>query len=421
MKSFLFVLGVFCSSNVAFSQGNLQTYLNQAREAQKAGDNAKFYEAIVEAHKLHPYHQGILYNASRAAALNNKPEEAIQYLTKAIYIKADFDLNHADLKSLQDRSDFAEIKNLQQELLKPVVKSDTALVVKDRAAHVECIAPGEAKNIFYMGGIHKRKIIRVDEKGKAKDFTKPGQDGLCSVFGVKVDPSKKYLWACSSPMEEMENYDSSATSGIYKYDLKTGKLIQRFVSDEKKQFIFGDLTIDPKGRVFVSDTKNNTVFMVNEKTGKLDNYFSSDEFWNLQGITFSDDGKYMFIADYIKGIFRLNTNDKTLRQLSQKFDQTLKSVDGLTFYNNSLIAIQNLIVPMRVTQYFLNAEQDALTEYRIIDRGHPAFNEPTIGCISDNKFYYVANSFWSGYDDKHQQKSEENLQDVVILKSELKK
>ena len=222
-------------------------------------------------------------------------------------------------------------------------------------------------------------------------------------------------------MEEMENYDSTATSGVYKYDVKTGRLLQRFSPEEKKQFIFGDLTLDPNGRVFVSDTKNNIIFTVNEKNGKLENYFTSDEFWNLQGITFSDDGKYLFIADYIKGNFTLDMKHKTLKHLSRNFPHTVKSVDGLTFYNNSLIAIQNMVVPMRVTRYFLNADQDVLTDLEVMDRGHPAFNEPTIGCVIDNKFYYVANSLWSGYNDKHQLKKAEELQDVVILRADLKK
>jgi DNA-binding beta-propeller fold protein YncE len=421
MRFFLH-FALLCSFIASSAQtNNLQSLLNQAREAQRAGDNPKFYELILAAHKVHPYHQGILFNTARAAALNNKPEEAIAFLTKAIYIKADFDLKNPDLKSLEGRDDFEKLKSIQTQILKPIINSDTAFVVHDRTSHIESITPGERKNVFYLGSIHKRKIIRVDEKGNAEDFTTSRQDGLCSVFGLKVDPTKKYLWACSSPMEEMENYDTAATSGVYKFDIKTGKLLKRYESNEKQGFIFGDLTLDPKGNVFVSDTKNNIIFIVNEKSGKLESYFTSPDFWNLQGISFTADGRYLFIADYIKGIFRLDTKDKSLQQLTANFDESLKSVDGLTFYKNSLIAIQNAIIPMRVTQYQLNEKLDGITDYTIIDRGHPAFNEPTIGCIADDTLYYIGNSLWSGYDDKHQLKKSEELQEVVVLKSSLKK
>ena len=416
-------VAIFLCGSISLSAqiANLQSILKQVREAQQAGDNSKFYTLILEANKLHPYHQGVLYNAARASALNNKPEEAITFLRKAIYINADFDLNNPDLKSLEGRTDFQNLKSQQTALRSPIIHSDTAFIIHDRTAHIESIATGEREGVFYLGSIHKRKIIRSDGHGNTINFTASGQDGLCSVFGLKVDPSKRYLWACSSPMPEMENFDSLATSGVYQYDINTGKLIKRYTSTEKKDFIFGDLTLDPKGRVFVSDSKNNIIFLANQKTGTLDHYFTSPEFWNLQGITFSKDGRYLFIADYIKGIFRLDTKDKSLRLLAADFDQSLKSIDGLTFYNNTLIAIQNAVVPMRVTQYKLNKDLDAIAGYNIIDRGHPAFKEPTIGCIANDTLYYIGNSLWSGYNEQHQLKEFSELQEVVVLKADLKK
>jgi len=421
MKKILLLTGlVLCFLSPKAQTNSLQYYFNEAKEAQKVGDNKKFYEMILEAHKLNPYHQAILYQAGIAAALNNKPEESITYLTKAVNIKADYDLNNADLKTLAGRKGFEDLKTLQAELLKKIIGSDTAFMIKDRSLHMESIAAGESRNVFYLGSIHKRKIVRTDEKGNCSDFTTSGQDGLCSVFGIKVDASKKILWACSSPMVEMENFDSTTTSGVYKYDLKTGKLISKYTTTEKKNCVLGDLALDPKGKVFTSDSRNNTIFTVNEVSGKLENYFSSEEFWSLQGLTFSEDGRYLFIADYVRGIFRLDTQSKTLKLLSQNFDLSTKAIDGLAFYNNSLIAIQNGIYPMRVTQYFLDNAKEQLTSYKIIDSGHPAFNEPTIGCLAKSSFYYVANSQWAGYDAARKIKPAAELQEGVILKVDLK-
>jgi sugar lactone lactonase YvrE len=400
---------------------DLQYYYAEAKNGYAAGDYKKYYEMLMEAHKLHPYHQGILYQLGIASALNAKGEDAIRFLTQAVHINAKYDLTIEDLKSLRNMPAFEKLKALQTELQQPIIHSDTAFIVKDRTLHVESIASGETNNIFYLGSIHKRKIVRVDEKGNAKDFTSTAQDGLASVFGVKVNPSKKILWACSSPMHEMENYDSTATSGVFKYDLKTGRLLAKYSPEEKMEYVFGDLTLDPDGKVFVPDSQNNIIFTVNETSGKLEKFFTSEEFWNLQGITFSTDGKYLFIADYIKGLYRLDVKDKTLRALAKEFDVSIKSIDGLTFYNNSLIALQNSVYPMRVTLYQLDAAKEKLSSYKIIDTAHPAFGEPTIGCLVNDTFYYVANSLWSGYTEQHQLKPESELQDVVILKVDLKK
>lgn len=408
-------LALVCASSCAQS---LQELYENAQAARKSGDAAGFYDNITKAHKQHPYHQGILYQCGIAAAMNGKNEEANSYLKQAIQVNAQFDLNIDELKSLPALD---HLKALQGELKKPIITSTTAFVIPEKTAHIESIAKGERDNVFYFGSIHKRNILKRNAKGVVSNFTAPAQDGLASVFGVKVDVSKKVLWACSSPMLEMENYDSTVQSGVFKYDINSGKLVSKYVpAVSKKKFVFGDLYLDHKGRVFVSDSENNIVFIVNEQTGKLDEFLASEQFWSLQGITSSDDDNFLFIADYIKGIFRFDMRSKELIQLTTDKEVSLKSVDGLTFYRNSLIAIQNAVSPMRVTRYFLDAPMSKISDYTIIDRGHQSFNEPTIGCLSGNEFYYVANSLWSGYDDDHNLKPIDQLQEVVILKSVLK-
>src|SRR3954465_15351313 len=100
MKS-LFVL-CFVVSLVPSAKGqSLQKFTTLARDAHKSGDVKGFYDNIIEANKIHPYHQGILYQGGVAAALNNKSAEAISFLTKAVYINAEYDLNDNELQSLQ--------------------------------------------------------------------------------------------------------------------------------------------------------------------------------------------------------------------------------------------------------------------------------------------------------------------------------
>ncbi len=419
MKSVLIASLLLIAFLPVKSQSNeLQQYYTQAMKARGQGDNVKFYENIIKAHDIHPYHQGILYQAGIAAALNNKKTEALKFLKEAILIQSDFVIDIPELNSLKGTKEFEQLKEIKKNASKVITTSDTAFVIKDRSLHLESITASEKD--FYGGSVHKRKIIKV-ENGTVKDFTKSGQDGLCSVFGIKVDGKKKILWASSSPMEEMENYNALQPSAVFKYDLRTGKLIKKFEPENPSlQLVLGDLTMDKKGDVYTSDSKSNLIFKVNESTGKLEQFYSSDEFRNIQGITFSDDGNYLFIADYVKGIFRLSMKDMKLTLLTKDFDLSLKGVDGLSYYNNSLIAIQNFIKPMRVTRYVLNKEQDKLISYTIIDQAHPAFNEPTLGSVYDNTFYYVANSQWSGYDKEHNIKPDNELQDIVILKVDLK-
>jgi sugar lactone lactonase YvrE len=396
---------------------NLQYYYTKAKEAHQAGNYASFYEFIQAAEELHPYHQGILYHRGVAAALTGRSDEAIYYLKEAILINTEFDLTTPDLNTLTNMTGFQHVKQLKEKLSQPVMQSDTAFVLTDRTLHAEGIAAGNKPEQFFVTSIRKRKIIQVNEHATlVKDFTPVPLPS--SVLGVRIDATRKVLWACTSPLPEMEHFDSTQQSSVYKFDL-SGNLLKKYVAD--KPAVFGDIALNRKGEVFISDSQQNTIYKVNEQTTTLDTYYTSKEFWNIQGVTFSNDEQYLFIADYIKGIYRLNTQTKEVIQLSKTTSVSLKSIDGLLWYKNGLITIQNGTNPMRVSYLKLNDTLDSINRVTLIDSDHPAFHEPTNGCIIGDTLYYIANSQWGGYSENHEPKPFEQLQDIVILKTDLKK
>lgn len=422
MKKIASLLFSIVIATGSFAQ-NLQKFYSEAMAAYKNKNYPEFYSKIKEANKIHPYHQGVLYQLGIAATLTNKRPEAIQALKQAILINADFKLDGiADFNSIKDSKDFKSLLELQKEWQRPVTNSSVAITLKDRSLHTEGIDYDEAHKTFYLGSIHKRKIVKVTSDGTASDFCPPAFKGMTSIFGLKVDAKRNVLWACSSPMEEMENYDSTAQSAVFKFELSSGKLIQKYVPRlGAKKSVYGDLILTKKGEVFITDSQNNDVLTIDEKTFKVETFFSSEDFWNIQGIAFSPDEKQLFIADYIKGVFRLDVQSKVLSEVVSKVDASLKGIDGLYFYNNSLIAIQNGVVPLRCARYFLNKDFSEINRFEIIDRNHPNFNEPTLGTLNGNTFYYIANSQWGGYDAQHKIKPDDQLQDIVVLKSVLPK
>lgn len=397
---------------------DLQSYYNGAKESYGKKDYESFYKNITEAHKLHPYHQIILYQCGIAAALLDKPQEAIAKLQKAIYIDALLDLSKEDFKSIHDTPEFKSLLDLQHQLKQPKIRSDTAFTINDRGSHIESVTAGNNGN-FYFSSIHKKKIIKRDKTGKITDFAKSGEFGLTAVFDLQIDEKNNVLWACASPMPEMEGYDSTLHSAVFKFNLKNGALLGKYETKETTTSVFGDLTLNSKGQVFISDGKTNTIFMVDEASNTLQPYFTSEEFWNIQGIAFSADDRYLFIADYIKGPYRLDTSSKKLIQLEYGINDSLKGIDGLLYFNNSLIAIQNGVTPNRVTQYTLDPSLTKIQKASIIDKKHPAYGEPTMGCLNKDRLYYVANSSWGAYNEDFELETDK-IQDLVILSTTLK-
>lgn len=410
----------FCSEISAQSL-TLQEHYTKAKEAYQQKDYPVFYDHISKALEMHPYHQGIMYQKALAAVHNQKPDEAVALLRSAVLISTAFDLTVDDFKPLQDREDFKAVIALKEQLKQQQVNSTKAFTIPDPQLHAENIAAGFKPGTFFVSSIHKRKVIYIDENGNPTNFIPSKQDGLGAVMCVKADAKTNSLWVASTITPEMMEYDSSLTSAIYQYDARTKKLIARYEADTKaKGFFFGDIVLNKAGEVFISDSQNNTIFKVNTQTRKLESWFTSEGFWNIQGISFSIDEKYLYIADYIKGIFRLTLSTKELIQLPVDAVASVKGVDGLIVYKNTLIAIQNGVQPMRVVQLQLNDSGDRIISARTIDHNHPDFNEPTNGCLVNDTLYYVANSQWGGYDQQKKIKPAYELKSIIILQSSLK-
>jgi sugar lactone lactonase YvrE len=418
MQKIVFILVLAWS---ALPAQDAQRFYTLAKEAYQKKDYESYYTNLKEANRLHPYHQVILYRLGAAAALTGKPDEAFSCLRKALAIDASFQISeNSDLNSLKDKPQYEDLLTLKKQLSSPIINSDTAFVIKDRTLHTEGIEYHPATKTFYIGSIHKRKVITINQKGEVADFTLPDFKEMTSVFGLKIDSKRNILWVCSSPMEEMENYDSTKKSTVFMFDLKTRKLLNQYrMPAKEKDGTFGDLLLNKNGEVFVSDSKQNIIWKVNEKTNELESFFTSLDFWNIQGLTFSPDEKILFISDYIKGLFRLTLATRELVPMNNSTEVSLKGIDGLYYYKNSLVAMQNGVVPARATEYALNKDMTSITQANYIDRAHPAFNEPTLGVLVGSSLYYIANSQWSGYV-KGQQKPFDQLQDIVILKSSLK-
>lgn len=190
------------------------------------------------------------------------------------------------------------------------------------------------------------------------------------------------------------------------------KIICQVHVDEKS--LLGDLVVSREGTVYVSDTHNNRLLSVTSK-GAIATFSTAVEWQNIQGLTLDDTGRFLFVADYLKGLCRIELATKRIMWLRNATEASAKGIDGLEYYRGSLIAIQNGVYPFRVMRFFLDTAHATLVRYEVLDWAHPAFDEPTNGTIVGDTLYYVANSCWSGYD-ANQQLKESTISRGLILK-----
>jgi sugar lactone lactonase YvrE len=389
----------------------------KAMKAYQAKDFDGFLKGMEEANSLRPNHPRLLYNLADAYALSNKPTEALSTLAQLGAMGMAFQPDKdEDFKSMFELEGFKTAVAKFAENSKPLGSVAKAFSIPDKTLLTESVAYDPQTLKFFVASVHQRKIVVRQRDGNVSDFSKP-EDGLYSVAGLKVDVKRRLLWACSTAFPQMRGFqkDDAEKSGVFAYDLKTGKLWKKFLlpADGAKH-AFGDLEISKSGEVFIADSLSPVIYRVNQNTGALEEFLRSDRFQNLQGITFSYDEKYLFVADYSFGVFRVDMKDKSVLLLLAAENACALGIDGMYFYRGSLIGIQNGINPHRVTRFKLDSGFTKITAQKILAANLPDFNEPTLGVLDGNTLYFIANSQWGLVSDKGELNKDKMSKPVIL-------
>ncbi len=276
-------------------------------------------------------------------------------------------------------------------------QSRVAFRIEDRELIPEGIAYDPRAKVFYVGSTYQRKIVSVDSKGVVRDFTVEAQEGLLGVVGMKVDAGRRLLWAISTnaggtmPGKGLGR-DCLGCSAVFKYDLRTGRLIKKYALDNKPSVHFlNDLTIDSRGNAFVTDTITGDIYLITRGKDELELFVSLGPQAYPNGIDLSGDERHLFVAAH-GGVRVINVRDKRIRTLKLPDGVSPVVIDGLYFYKGSLIAVQPFAERRKVVRYFLDKKADAVSKVEVIEPEHPLFIQPTTGVMVGKDFYYIANS-----------------------------
>lgn len=396
MRKYLMLL--MFSVGFAQPQGLSELYASSVK-SYRHGMYAEFLFYAKKVDSLRPSHPVYTRNLASAYALNNKPAEAITLLRKIILMDgtSDYDTDK-DFESLYGLPEYQQLALLKKSLLAPVIQSEKVVALNEKDLHPEGLVYLEKKKVWLAGSIRKGKVVSFDAKtGKCEDWL----DTEFPVFAMKADDKQQYLWVATSAIREMEGFkaDFFGKGEILKVNIKKRTIEERFSIGGKH--LFGDLVVGKNGVVYVSDSENPVIYKI--ESGSLIPFLRvSDRLCNFQGLTFNDDHSKLYLADYFNGIAEIPVAaPESIRWLAFPEGSITKGIDGLAWYDNSLVAIHNGVKPIRIIRYFLNAAGH-ISSYKVIDNNRPEFAEPTLGVVVKDSFYFFGNCPWPAYDNKHQ-------------------
>jgi hypothetical protein len=423
----IFIL-VFICATAAFAQTRIdlmeaQELEKKAGAAYEAKNFAAFLQTMLAANKLRANHPRLLYNLADAYALNDKPDEAIKTLKQLADMGLFFEPEKDDdFKSLADLIAFKAVVERFHAVKRATSNSPRAFTFPQKGLIIEGVTVDPVTGDFFLGSIHERKILVRKKDGTVRDLSAPS-DGLYGVLGMAVDARRRILWASSSGFAQMKDFtpDQDGQSAIFKYDLKTGKLLNKYpIPNDDGNHALGDMTIAKNGDVYASDSMAPTIYKVAAASDKLEVFLKSDSFASLQGLAFSPDEKYLLAADYSLGFLRIEMATKNVVQITPAENVMTLSADGIAFYKGSIIAVQNGMNPHRVVQLQLDPTFTKFTGYRTLEANHPDFYEPTLGVLYGDSYYLNANSQWGLVSDKGEL-DQDKLREPVVLKIDLGK
>ena len=393
-----------------------------ARKAYQAKDYSAFLENMKLAAELRPNHPRLMFNLAAAYALNDRPNEALLWLGRLADMGLIFPAaTDGDLASLKGAAEFQTILKKIERNKAPVNNAEPAFVLREKGFIPEGIAYDAATETFYLGSVYRRKIVSVDRKGEVKEFAGP-RDGLWSVLGMRVDAARRLLWVATAAQRQMSDYreEENGASGLFKFDLRTGKLLKKYLLPNKPHpHLLGDLVINTRGVVFATDSVTPAVYAVPRGADQLVPLVAGAPFASPQGLALTPDERNLLVADYANGLFVVNLLTLKITKVAPAPNSTLLGIDGIYWHKGSLLAVQNGVNPPRLVRLFPSGDLTRVERLEVIEANNPAFDEPTLGVLVKDTFYLIANSQWGAIDDKGQLAPPDKLKEHVVLKINL--
>jgi sugar lactone lactonase YvrE len=365
--------------------------------AYQKGDFVEYLSDFKQAAVLRPTHPVILYRLAGAHALNGQAQEAAATLRRLARLEIYCDpARDPDFARVTGHSAVQEaIRAVGQVRSHRIGASAAAFTIADPSFIPEGVAFDKATSSFFVSSQYKRKIVRVDAHGVVSDFVTEAQDGLWMVFGIVIDPARRWLWAVSTAEPSMRGFSKAdeKRAGLFAFDLVSKRLTKRILMDPAEPaHYFDDLTVAADGRVFVSDAGTGTVYTLARDAEQLTVLVPPGTIQGPNGLALTPDGSRLFVSDYAGFIVSVDATSGAAVRLPAPADAVLYGIDGLAWLDDGLIGVQNGVDPPRVIRLRLSPDRSAVDRVEVIEMNNPLMREPTLGVVADGGFYFVADS-----------------------------
>ena len=283
----------------------------------------------------------------------------------------------------------------------------------------EGIAVDKSTNNVFLNSLRHNKIVKCKLDGSdPQNFIESNQYGYLGGFGMTIKGDTLYALGNSFTVKNNRSI-------LILLNKKSGELIDSYHLNDTSFIYLNDIAISSNNDIYITDSESNKIYTINRSKGELEIFLEDDQITYSNGISISDDDRYLYLASYYNGIRVVDLNTK---KILNKANQDYGRIDGMKYYNNSLIGIANgrdengerLKSKSGVYRYYLNKERNSIIKKEKIIPYEDYFESPTTFEIVDDYIYFIVNSQLPNLsDDGTQIINPEKLQSYLLMKKKI--
>lgn len=215
---------------------------------------------------------------------------------------------------------------------------EAAFTLPGERVFPEGIACDHATGDLYVGSTTDGTVYKgnVEEPGELAVFLEPGGDGREAVTGMKVDGEGRLFVAGRN------------TGRVFVYDTASGDLVRSFeTAADGAEALVNDITFAGEA-AYVTDSFRPVMYRIPrtaDGVGDIEPWLDLkgtipyDDRFNLNGITSTDDGRYLVTVHAGTGVlYRIDTQTKEVSKIDLG-GADLTTGDGLLLDGSSLFAV----------------------------------------------------------------------------------
>ena len=398
-------------------------WLNEAAEAYNTGDDAAWVSATEGLHQLRRYNHDFMTHLVRGYARTDRLSEAFSMMLTMQQQGLTEDWSqYEDIEPLRAHRLYSHLENLMTQAGEPFGGYQQVAALPGTHAMPEALAYDNASSRLFVGTVRDGRIL-VHDGEQWTTFAEPSTvPDLMAVFSLLVDRERNQLIVATGMTRQYRHFSDNlrGRTAIVRLDLESGDHISTHrVMPGSMPHLLGSLVLADDGTVFAADTASPLIFRLRPEDAQPQIYFGTQGLISLRGLALDPNRQLLYVADYDLGIFVVPA-DNANQAWKLGVPDTLNEggIDGLYWWDDHLVAIQNGISPQRVVRMALAEDGRSVSGVAPVVAALEPFDVPTYGAMRGSELVFLAGSHWQRVDGMGRPR-QRPLPDVAILSTDV--